>query len=96
MKKLTSKKVKDYMSCRTPDELTHCPEAIAAACNDMAEDNYGNHFARAADPLDYMRLLFFNDPVKGLFTHSYGFHTATGRAIIEQLKSRYYEHESTD
>ena len=96
MKKLTSKKVKDYMSYRTPDELTHCPEAIAAACNDMAEDNYGNHFARAAEPMDYMKLLFFNDPIKGLFTHSYGFHTATGRAIIEQLKQKYYEHKSTN
>ena len=89
MKKLTSKKVRDYMSYRTPDELTHCPKAIAAACNDIAEDNGLN-----VEPLDYMRLLFFNDPIKGMFTHSYGFHTATGRAIIEQLKSRYYEHKS--
>ena len=93
MKKLTSKKVKDYMSYRTPDELTHCPEAIAAACNDMAEDNYGNHFARAAEPMDYMKLLFFNDPIKGMFTHSYGFHTATGRMLIEKLKDRYYEYK---
>ena len=91
MKKLTSKKVRDYMSYRTPDELTHCPKAIAAACNDIAEDNGLN-----VEPLDYMRLLFFNDPIKNMFTHSYGFHTATGRAIIEQLKSRYYEHKSTD
>jgi len=89
MKKLTSKKVRDYMSYRTPDELTHCPKAIAAACNDIAEDNGLN-----VEPLDYMRLLFFNDPIKGMFTHSYGFHTATGRAIIEQLKSRYYEHKN--
>ena len=96
MKKLTTKKVIDYMSNRTDENIRHCPEAIAAACNDMAEDNYGNHFAKAAEPMDYMKLLFFNDPIKGLFTHSYGFHTATGRAIIEQLKSRYYEHESTD
>ena len=81
------------MSYRTPDELTHCPEAIAAACNDMGEDNYGNHFERAAEPLDYMRLLFFNDPIKGMFTHSYGFHTRTGRMLIEKLKSRYYEYE---
>ena len=88
MKKLTSKKVRDYMSYRTPDELTHCPKAIAAACNDIAEDNGLN-----VEPLDYMRLLFFNDPIKNMFTHSYGFHTATGRAIIEQLKSRYYEHK---
>ena len=91
MKKLTSKKVREYMSYRTPDELTHCPKAIAAACNDIAEDNGLN-----VEPLDYMRLLFFNDPIKNMFTHSYGFHTATGRAIIEQLKSRYYEHKSTD
>tara|TARA_A100001515_G_scaffold112324_1_gene93442 strand:- start:450 stop:719 length:270 start_codon:yes stop_codon:yes gene_type:complete len=89
MKKLTSKKVRDYMSYRTPDELTHCPKAIAAACNDIAEDNGLN-----VEPLDYMRLLFFNDPIKCMFTHSYGFHTATGRAIIEQLKSRYYEHKN--
>ena len=96
MKKLTVDKVKDYMSYRTPDELKHCPKAIAAACNDMAEDNYGNHFARAAEPIDYMKLLFFNDPIKDMFTHSYGFHTATGRMLIEKLKERYYEHKSTD
>ena len=42
MKKLTSKKVQDYMSYRTPDEFTHCPKAIAAACNDIAEDNNDN------------------------------------------------------
>ena len=94
MKKLTTKKVIDYMSNRTDENIRHCPEAIAAACNDMAEDNYGNHFAKAAEPMDYMKLLFFNDPIKGLFTHSYGFHTATGRAIIEQLKSRYYEYKN--
>jgi len=41
-------------------------------------------------------LLFFNDPIKGMFTHSYGFHTRTGRAIIEQLKSKYYGYKSTD
>ena len=96
MKKLTSKKVKDYMSYRTSDDFIHCPEAIAAACNDMANEYADTDFAKAADALDYLRLLFFNDPIKGMFTHSYGFHTRTGRAIIEQLKSRYYEHKSTD
>ncbi len=84
------------MSYRTSDDFIHCPEAIAAACNDIANEYAGNDFAKAADALDYLRLLFFNDPIKGMFTHSYGFNTATGRAIIEQLKSRYYEHKSTD
>ena len=84
------------MSYRTSDDFIHCPEAIAAACNDIANEYADTDFAKAADALDYLRLLFFNDPIKGMFTHSYGFHTRTGRAIIEQLKSRYYGHKSTD
>ena len=95
MKKLTSKKVKDYMSYRTPDGLKHCPEAIAAACNDMANEYADTDFAEGADALDYLRLLFFNDPIPGLYTHSYGFHTANGRGIIETIKSYYYEYKST-
>ena len=84
------------MSYRSPDPLVQCPECIAAACNDMANEYADTDFAKAAEPLDYMRLLFFNDPIKGMFTHSYGFHTRTGRAIIEQLKSKYYGYKSTD
>ena len=84
------------MSYRTSEGIRHCPEAIAAACNDIANEYSHTEFGKAADALDYLRLLFFNDPIKGMFTHSYGFHTRTGRAIIEQLKSRYYEHKSTD
>ena len=38
-----------------------------------------------------MKLLFFNDPIPSLHTHSYGFNTATGRAIINTLKMKYYE-----
>ena len=96
MKKLTAKKVKDYMSYRTSEGIRHCPKAIAKACNQTANEYADTDFAKTAEPLDYMRLLFFNDPIKGMFTHSYGFHTTTGRAIIEQLKQRYYEHKSTD
>jgi len=93
--KLTSKKVKDYMSYRTDEELKHCPEAIAAACNDMAKD-FNNEFNEGLSAKEFMKLLFFNDPIPMLHTHSYGFNTATGRHIIETLKLRYYEHKSTD
>ena len=84
------------MSYRSGEKIKQCPKAIAAACNDMADEYADTDFAKGADALDYLRLLFFNDPIKSMFTHSYGFHTATGRAIIEKLKARYYEHESTD
>ena len=92
--KLTSKKVRDYFAWRSDEELRHCPECIALACNDVANEYGCTDFGSVAEPKDYMRLLFFNDPIKGMFTHSYGFHTATGRMLIEKLKSKYYEHKN--
>ena len=93
--KLTSKKVKDYFAWRADEELKHCPDCISAACNDMYV-KFSNEFTTPKlKAEDFMKLLFFNDPIKGLFTHSYGFHTATGRHIIETLKLKYYEHKST-
>jgi len=94
MKKLTANKVRSYMLYRSDNELLHCPECIAAACNDVAENNYSTQFTKSPDALDYMRLLFFNDPITQLHTHSYGFQTRTGRTIIEQLKSLYHEHKT--
>ena len=91
--KLTSKKVLDYMSCRTDEEFTQCPEAIAAACNEMMR-KFNNEFDGELDAKDLMKLLFFNDPIPSLHTHSYGFNTATGRNIINTLKLRYYEHKN--
>ena len=38
------------------------------------------------DSKDLMRLLLFNDPIVSLHTHNYGFHTATGRHIINTIK----------
>ena len=68
--KLTSKKVLDYMSCRTDEEFTQCPEAIAAACNEMMR-KFNNEFDGDLDAKDLMKLLFFNDPIPSLHTHSY-------------------------
>ena len=87
--KLTSKDVRKYMLWRTDEELVHCPDCIAAACNDAAIEF--SHNAK-----DLMKLLFFNDPIPSLHTHSYGFHTATGRNIIQTLQMKYYEYESTN
>ena len=83
------------MSHRTDEEFTQCPEAIAAACNEMMR-KFNNEFDGELDAKDLMKLLFFNDPIPSLHTHSYGFNTATGRNIINTLKLRYYEHKSTD
>ena len=85
--KLTSKKVKEYVAKRSNQELRQCPDCIAAASNDAAiEFNHNSS-------LDLMKLLFFNDPIPLLHTHSYSFHTATGRHIIETIKEYYYKYE---
>ena len=91
--KLTSKKVKEYTEWRSGEELRHCPDCIGAACNDVAI-KYNNEFGERLNAKELMKLLFFNDPIPQLHTHSYGFHTATGRNIIELLKYKYYEYEN--
>ena len=93
--KLTSKQVEKYMLWRTEEELRHCPDCIALACNDMYEEYKRNDFVKATAK-DFMKLLFFNDPIPALHTHNYGFHTATGRHIIETIKNKYYEYKSTN
>ena len=81
------------MEWRTDEELRHCPDCIAAACNDMTI-KFNDEFNQELKAKDLMKLLFFNDPIPSLHTHSYGYNTATGRNIIETLKYKYYEYES--
>jgi hypothetical protein len=90
--KLTSKRVKEYMMWRTDQELVHCPDCITKACNDIYDEYKNNEFVDLK-AIDFMNLLFFNDPIKGLNTHNYSFNTAHGREIINKLKERYYEHK---
>ena len=86
MKRLTSKKVKQYMAWRTDEEFKHCPDAVVYACNEACYE-FSHHDAK-----DLLKLLFFNDPIPSLHTHNYGFHTATGRHIIETTKQYYHEY----
>jgi len=88
--KLTTKKVKEYFASRTDQEMRHCPNCIAAACNDAAM-RFSHYKSK-----DFMKLLLFNDPIPVLVTHSYGFHTATGRNIIETIKEYYYKYENLE
>ena len=90
MKKLTSKKVKEYVAWRSNQDLRQCPDCIACACNDVAI--IFNHNSG----LDLMKLLFFNDPIPSLMTHNYGIHTASGRNIIETIQEYYYKYEKLE
>ena len=92
--KITSKQVIDYFAWRTREKLRHCPDCISEACNDMVKEFKNKFSDNDVTAKDFMKLLFFNDPIPSLFIHNYGFHTATGRDIIETLKDKYYEYES--
>ena len=65
----------------------HDCEALATAITEMAEEIDANK-------RELMELLLDNRPITALHTHSYGFHTANGRGIINSLKEKYYEYES--
>ena len=75
----------EYGKCR------HDAYALAEAVNQTREDmDYDNEW-------DLFHLLIENKPISSLMTHSYGFHTANGRDIIERIKSYYYAYVvSTD
>jgi len=88
MNRITANKVKQYVAWRSNQDLRHCPKALAEACNEACYE-----FSHDSG-LDMLKLLLFNEHLPSLHTHNYGFHTATGRNIIETIKEYYYEYES--
>ena len=63
----------------------HDVDALAGAITDMATEL--NH-----DEFELLELLLRNKPIDALHTHSYTFHTANGRHIIETIKDYYNEY----
>ena len=62
-------------------------DIIFFAINDIAEEVDYDSYA-------LMQLLIENRPIDGLHTHSYGFHTANGRELINGIQNKYYEYEN--
>jgi len=78
---ITNYLVNEYGKCK------HDAHAMAEAINQTREDmDYDNEW-------DLFHLLVENKPINSLITHSYGFHTANGRGIIERIKNYYYENK---
>jgi len=84
---MTGKKVEGYIKYNLQMTPRHNCDALAAAVTDMAEE-------LEYDECELLYLLLENRPIIDLHTHSYGFHTANGRHIIETIKQKYYEYES--
>ena len=86
---MTEEQVEKYIREDLGYEPRHDCRALSYAINDVAEE-------LKCDSCDLMKLLLANEPINGLMTHSYGFHTRNGRFIIERIKENYYEYESTN
>jgi hypothetical protein len=75
--------VKDYIVNTLEQEPRHNCSALAKAITRASKKFNQNQF-------DMMYLLLENSPIDS-YTHSYGFHTAYGRELIETMKDYYYK-----
>ena len=91
---MTGKEVEKYIMGDLGCEPRHDCEALAAAITEMAKELEKRRDGKYTTGLELMELLLNNRPITALHTHSYGFHTASGRGIINSLKEKYYEYES--
>ena len=84
---MTGKQVEGYIKYTLQMTPRHDVHALADAVTDMAAE-------LEYDAFELLQLLIENKPIDAIHTHSYGFHTANGRHIIETIKEKYYEYES--
>ena len=82
---MTATQIKTYLE-NEYGECRHDAYAMSEAINYTAEEIDANEW-------DLFHLLVENKPINSLMTHSYGFHTANGRGIINRIKEYYYEYE---
>ena len=85
---MTEKQVRGYIKYTLQMTPRHDCHALAEAVSDVA-------YELEHDECELLYLLLENRPIDAIHTHSYGFHTANGREIINKLKEKYYEHKST-
>ena len=84
---MTGKQVEGYIKYNLQMKPRHNVDALASAVTDMAEE-------LEYDAFELLQLLIENRPIDAIHTHSYGFHTANGRHIIESIQQKYYAYES--
>ena len=84
---MIGKKVEGYIKYTLQMTPRHDCDALAQAVTDMAAE-------LEYDESELLFLLLENRPIDDLHTHSYGFHTANGRHIIESIQQKYYEYDA--
>ena len=82
MERLTSNGIEKYL-IKNYGRVNHECEKIKISCQKTSR-RYG------CTAKEVFHFIIENNPIPGLYTHSYGFHTALGREIYEFFKYKYY------
>ena len=80
---MKAKQIKDYIEECLQQTPRHNCVALAKAITKASKQFDQNEF-------DMMHLLLENQPI-GNYTHSYGFHTAYSRELINTMQDYYYK-----
>tara|TARA_B100001939_G_scaffold340853_1_gene349626 strand:- start:447 stop:686 length:240 start_codon:yes stop_codon:yes gene_type:complete len=78
---MTSKDIQDYIEIDLGQPMRHDPEMLLEATQETAS-------TFDLDEWEVLGFVLANEPMTG--THSYGFHTAYGRAIIDNFSFIYH------
>lgn len=84
---ITVTELKDYFKRDLKTEPRHNLRACKKAFNTLNNEVQ-------TDVFDLVYLIFENKPIKSLYTHAYGFHTANGRHLIETFKNLYERYDN--
>ena len=94
---MTEKQIEKYIkSLGKIKNLNIDSDALSSAIGDMIKSVDDGTFHEKTTAKDLLHLLIENKPISALHTHSYGFHTASGRYIIETLINKYNGYKSNN
>lgn len=80
---MKAKQIKDYIEIELKSTPKHNLSALAKAITKASKQFDQDEF-------DMMMLLLEDRPING-YTHSYGFHSAYGRELIDTMATYYYK-----
>ena len=82
MERLTTSGIKNYL-IKNYGEVRHECDKLKKAFQTISK-RYG------CTPIEMFHFIIEDEPIKGLYTHSYGFNTSIGRGIKKEFINEYY------
>ncbi len=78
----TLKQIREHFKANNY-EPRHSLKGLKYASNELGRET-------KIDSFQLLLLVIENQPIPSAYTHSYGFHTANGRSLIETFQNYYY------